>query len=56
MPFYLSATEITNAQYGRFLKATGYQAPLYWQDQNLNGPNQPVVGSPGTTPWPSAGG
>ena len=20
------------------------QAPLYWQDQNLNGPNQPVVG------------
>ncbi|MGA9754994.1 MAG: formylglycine-generating enzyme family protein [Desulfobaccales bacterium] len=43
-PFYISVTEITNAQYGRFLKATGYQAPLYWQDQNLNGPNQPVVG------------
>ena len=43
-PFYISVTEITNAQYGRFLKATGYQAPLYWEDQNLNGPNQPVVG------------
>jgi len=43
-PFYISATEITNAQYGRFLKATGYQAPLYWEDKNLNGPNQPVVG------------
>jgi len=43
-PFYLSATEITNAQYGRFLKATGYHAPLYWEDKNLNGPNQPVVG------------
>ncbi len=43
-PFYISVTEITNAQYGRFLKATGYQAPLYWKDKNLNGPNQPVVG------------
>ena len=43
-PFYISVTEITNAQYGRFLKATGYQAPLYWQDRNLNAPNQPVVG------------
>ena len=43
-PFYISVTEITNAQYGRFLKATGHKAPLYWQDQNLNGPNQPVVG------------
>ena len=28
----------------RFLQATGHPAPLYWQDQNLNGPNQPVVG------------
>lgn len=43
-PFYISVTEITNAQYGRFLKSTGYQTPLYWQDKNLNAPNQPVVG------------
>jgi len=43
-PFDISVTEITNAQYGRFLKATGYPAPLYWQDKNLNAPNQPVVG------------
>jgi formylglycine-generating enzyme required for sulfatase activity len=43
-PFYISVTEITNAQYGRFLKATGHQAPLYWEDKNLNAPNQPVVG------------
>ncbi len=43
-PFYIGETEITNAQYGRFLKATGHPAPLYWQDKNLNGPNQPVVG------------
>src|SRR5665648_673654 len=43
-PFYISATEITNAQHARFLKATGHKKPLYWKDQNLNGPNQPVVG------------
>ena len=43
-PFYISVSEITNAQYGRFLKATGHPAPLYWEDRNLNAPNQPVVG------------
>jgi hypothetical protein len=43
-PFYISATEITNAQYARFLKAAGHKAPLYWGEQNLNGANQPVVG------------
>ncbi|MEW6387824.1 MAG: formylglycine-generating enzyme family protein [Thermodesulfobacteriota bacterium] len=43
-PFYLSETEITNAQYGRFLKATGHPQPLYWRDGQLNAPNQPVVG------------
>jgi iron(II)-dependent oxidoreductase len=43
-PFYISITEITNAQYARFLKATGHPEPLYWEDRNLNGPSQPVVG------------
>jgi sulfatase modifying factor 1 len=43
-PFYISVTEITNAQYARFLEATAHPAPLYWQDKNLNAPNQPVVG------------
>jgi len=43
-PFYLAAYETSNAQYARFLKATGHQAPLYWEDKNLNAPNQPVVG------------
>jgi formylglycine-generating enzyme len=43
-PFYIAVTETTNAQYGRFLQATGHQAPLYWEDKNLNGLNQPVVG------------
>jgi formylglycine-generating enzyme required for sulfatase activity len=43
-PFYLAATETTNAQYARFLAATGHAPPLYWQDKNLNAPDQPVVG------------
>jgi formylglycine-generating enzyme len=43
-PFYISDKEITNAQYGQFLAATGYPAPLYWLDKNLNAPQQPVVG------------
>ncbi|RJR44925.1 MAG: formylglycine-generating enzyme family protein [Deltaproteobacteria bacterium] len=42
--FYIAVTETTNAQYGRFLKATGHPAPLYWEDKNLNAPNQPVAG------------
>jgi formylglycine-generating enzyme required for sulfatase activity len=42
--FYIAVTETTNAQYARFLKATGYKAPIYWGDKNLNAPRQPVVG------------
>ncbi len=43
-PFYISETEITNAQYGHFLNDTGRRPPLYWRDKNLNSPSQPVVG------------
>jgi formylglycine-generating enzyme required for sulfatase activity len=43
-PFYIAVTETTNAQYARFLKATGHPPPLYWEDKNLNGPTLPVVG------------
>ncbi len=42
--FQMAVTETTNAQYARFLKATGHKPPLYWEDRNLNGPSQPVVG------------
>ena len=43
-PFYMTDKEITNAQYGQFLTATGHTTPLYWLDKNLNAPDQPVVG------------
>ena len=42
--YYLAETETTNSQYARFLEATGHSLPPYWQDKNLNGPSQPVVG------------
>ena len=42
--FYITTTEVTNAQYGLFLAATGHPPPLYWLDKNLNAPDQPVVG------------
>jgi len=41
--FYLAACQTTNAEYGRFLRATGSQAPPLWTDANFNQPEQPVV-------------
>jgi formylglycine-generating enzyme len=42
--FYLAATQVTNAEYERFLKSTGAAVPPFWTDQNFNHPEQPVVG------------
>ena len=41
--FYLAICQVTNAEYGRFLRATGSQAPPLWDDPNFNYPEQPVV-------------
>jgi len=42
--FYLAATQVTNAQYGQFLKATFAVPPPFWSDANFNHPEQPVAG------------
>jgi len=42
--FYIDKYEVTNAQYKKFMDATGHKAPKYWNDANYNKPNHPVVG------------
>jgi len=42
--FLLAATQVTNAEYKRFLRATSTQAPPLWSDPNFNHPQQPVTG------------
>ena len=42
--YYIDIYEVTNALYGEFMDATGYKAPVYWDDSRFNAPDQPVVG------------
>ena len=35
---------VTNAEYARFLAATGQEPPRFWADPDFNAPDQPVVG------------
>src|SRR5580698_11629530 len=42
--FLLAATQVTNAEYARFLSATAAPPPAFWQDSNFNHPQQPVAG------------
>jgi len=41
--FRLGACQVTNADYAGFLRATGVKPPPFWDDPNLNHPQQPVV-------------
>lgn len=41
--FWLGECQVTNAEYGDFLSATGMTAPPFWDDTKLNAPRQPVV-------------
>ncbi len=44
--FYMDETEVTNAQFEKFLKATGYKpmgSMAHMKDRNFNDPSQPVV-------------
>lgn len=42
--FYIDIYPITNAQYKKFIEATGHRKPEYWNDDIFNQPDQPVVG------------
>jgi formylglycine-generating enzyme len=42
--FLIAATQVTNAEYARFLRATSALPPPFWQDPNFNHPQQPVAG------------
>jgi len=41
--FLLAAHQVTNRDYRQFLHASGDTAPPFWNDSNLNQPDQPVV-------------
>ncbi len=41
--FELAATQVTNAEYGRYLAATGATPPPHWSDPLFSHPQQPVV-------------
>ncbi len=42
--FYIDKNEVTNARYMEFVKATNHEKPYWWNDPQVNQPNQPVVG------------
>lgn len=42
--FYIDVYEVTNALYKKFMDATEYKAPRFWNDARFNQPDQPVVG------------
>jgi formylglycine-generating enzyme len=41
--FELAACQVTNAEYGKFIAATGHREPLHWRDPVFSHPDQPVV-------------
>ena len=42
--YLMDKYEVSNKQYGEFVKAKGHPAPAYWDDPRLNKPEHPVVG------------
>jgi formylglycine-generating enzyme required for sulfatase activity len=43
-PYLIDKYEVSNRDYGEFMRAKGHPAPAYWDDPRLNKPQQPVVG------------
>jgi len=42
--YLIDKYEVSNQQYGDFIRSKGHPAPAYWDDPRLNKPEQPVVG------------
>src|SRR5579863_8496626 len=42
--FLLAATQVTNAEYGLFLRGPSAPPPPFWTDPNFRHPEQPVAG------------
>jgi formylglycine-generating enzyme required for sulfatase activity len=43
-PFWIGRTEVTNAQYRRFVGETGHAPALLWTEERFSADEQPVVG------------
>jgi gamma-glutamyl hercynylcysteine S-oxide synthase len=42
--YLIDKYEVSNKDYGDFIRTKGHPAPAYWDDPRLNKPEQPVVG------------
>ena len=42
--YLIDKYEVSNRDYGDFMRTTGHGGPAYWDDPRLNNPTQPVVG------------
>ena len=43
-PFRAALAPVSNAEYARFLEASGHESPRFWDDAYLTEPDYPVVG------------
>lgn len=42
--YFIDKYEVSNGDYMEFVKATGHEKPIFWEDENFNAPDFPVVG------------
>ena len=42
--YFIDKYEVSNAEYKKFIDATGHVKPKYWEDELFNQPDQPVIG------------